>query len=56
VWSAFLHEERALCARLAADEPTWAGELGEAHRRFVATGARGHAARVAGDLTAIGGT
>jgi adenylate cyclase len=56
VWSAFLHEERALWARLAADEPTWAGELREAHRRFVATGDRGQAARVAGDLTAIGGT
>ena len=50
-WSPFFHEEHARLARLEADGPTWERELGTAHRLFVAMGATGHAARLAGELS-----
>lgn len=49
-WLPFLHEERALLARLEADPPKWERELREAHRLFLAMGARRHATRVASEL------
>ena len=49
-WSPFVHEERALLARLEGDGPTAERELCEAHRLFVAIGAAGHATRLTKEL------
>jgi len=50
VYEPHVHELRAELARGLGDEPSRGRELREAHRLFSATGATGHAERLAGQL------